>query len=343
MIRTLSWKAGQTGRPADDVRGAHVPALRRAAGDSTWVDVSEADDQEFRRISDAFGVDVFALRRASEDEQRPHFLSYDGYVRLSLRLPTISSSSVSAIVSKEGGTGVIPLDDLTLFFGPGFVLTVHDSPIPLVEVLARWWRDYAKPQTGDIEVLVHRIIDDTEDVYFPVLDRLADETETLQRESWRGENTGSDQDAARHMRAMMRIKRALLTMRRTTRAQRDALMVLARGELPYAPEGESPVSFQDVFDHAVRVDDAVQVYHEMLVRAREAYLTRIANDLAISAQRLLVYTCLALIPALVFGWYGQRFANMPELGLPTGHFSAILLAAACDGGMFYYFKRNRWM
>src|SRR5689334_13221590 len=121
MIRTLSWKPGQTGRPADDVRGAHVPALRRAAGDTTWVDVCDADDQELRAISDTFGVDVMSLRRAGEEELRPHYLSHDGYVRLSLRLPTIHSSSVSAIVSIDGGTGIIPLDDLTLFFGPGFV------------------------------------------------------------------------------------------------------------------------------------------------------------------------------------------------------------------------------
>ena len=47
--------------------------------------------------------------------------------------------------------------------------------------------------------------------------------------------------------------------------------------------------------------------------------------------------------ALVTGFYGMNFRNMPELSWGVGHGWALVLIVAITVGLVLYFKKKRWL
>jgi len=109
------------------------------------------------------------------------------------------------------------------------------------------------------------------------------------------------------------------------------------------PDIAVAVSFADAYDRAVRVDATVDTYHEMLVRARESYLTRVSNELTATANQLLVFTVMLMVPLLVTGWYAMRFPRIPELDFAIGWWWPLGLILGGDAALLAYLRRRGWV
>jgi len=59
------------------------------------------------------------------------------------------------------------------------------------------------------------------------------------------------------------LKRELIHLRRQIAPERDAMAVLARRELPIVSAAVG-VYFQDLYEHVLRVTDAIDVYRDLL-------------------------------------------------------------------------------
>ena len=79
-----------------------------------------------------------------------------------------------------------------------------------------------------------------------------------------------------------------------------------------AERRDEQLSFADVLDHAVRLEQAVATQHDLLVGARTAYHTWVATGVAQATRTLLVAICLVSLPTLVFAVYGMNFGPSPS-------------------------------
>ena len=151
------------------------------------------------------------------------------------------------------------------------------------------------------------------------------------------------------MQSILTLKRELITMRRVIAPQRDAMSVLARRELPFVGEAVG-VYFQDLYEHVLRVTDALDVYRDLLGGVLDSYLTLNSNNLAIAANNLNAvmktltsYSIILMSVTLIAGIYGMNFDHMPELHTRLGYPLALLAMAAVFLMLRMYFKRRDWL
>jgi magnesium transporter len=239
------------------------------------------------------------------------------------------------------GTGLAPLSEIDFVFSERYLITAHPEAVPLLGRLLDDARNDPKAMAEGMGRLVHRVLDEAVDSYFPALDTLVEQVEAVQEFAFVGTGSRGEATDRAAMLPLFRLKKGLLALRRVMAPQADALRILAREGVAFYQD-PVPIDFQDVFDRATRVEQIIELNQSLLINARESFLTRVSNELGLTTQALLVLTCLILVPLFFTALYGMNFDRIPEAHLPIGHGWAIGLIVVVDGAVVYYFRRQHW-
>jgi magnesium transporter len=143
------------------------------------------------------------------------------------------------------------------------------------------------------------------------------------------------------LREVLVIKRDLLELRRMLAPQRDIANALLRRDVELIGEAEAPY-YQDLYDHLLRVLDALDLYRDLVASALDANLSVTNNNLNAVMKRLTAFTVVLMVPTLIAGVYGMNFRNMPELRFQYGYFitlGVMVLSIVLIGA---YFKARDW-
>ncbi|HEU5318475.1 MAG TPA: magnesium/cobalt transporter CorA [Chloroflexota bacterium] len=350
MLKTLVWegyhRAGANGADGAVETNGHFrelddPSLISeclAAGDQLiWLDLSDPTPEEMALVAGEFGLHPLAVEDAGKGNQRPKIDPYDTfYFMVVYALEQIEEAGPDG---RMRSTGRFRIQEVDLFIGERYLITVHRAPLAFLDQLGDRWRKNSQAINEGIGVLVYTLLDGIVDEYFPVLDSIIERVEELEEVLFTGVvHEGRMYD----MRSLFQIKRDLLNLRRVIAPERDALLVLARQEI-HLFDRKIAVYFQDVYDHVVRVTDAIDIYQDLLTNALESYLSLVNNNLNQVMKTLTSLTVMLVVPTLIAGIYGMNFDNMPELHWEFGYPFALLLMALSAGTLFYYFRRKRWL
>jgi magnesium transporter len=93
----------------------------------------------------------------------------------------------------------------------------------------------------------------------------------------------------------------------------------------------------------IHVIDSVDIYREMISSMLDMYLSSVSNRLNEVMKVLTVISLIFMPITFIAGVYGMNFKNMPELEWRYGYPLTWLLMAGIGAGMFYYFKRKKWL
>src|SRR5262249_397670 len=143
------------------------------------------------------------------------------------------------------------------------------------------------------------------DGYFPCIDNLSDRIEDLEASIFERFDTKTQQ-------AIFKVKKNLLAIRRVVAPERDVLNVLVRRESPVFDEA-TIIYFQDIYDHLLRVTDAVDTYRDLMSSALDSYLSVTSNRLNQVMKTLTASSIILMSMTLVASIYGMNFDNIPEL------------------------------
>ncbi len=224
---------------------------------------------------------------------------------------------------------------VSMFIGSNYLVTVHSGPLPhIADTIARW-RAPNSPLSHRISVLVHALLDEMVDDYFPLMDQVADRVEELEDTIFVHFDEGS-------IETMFRLKKDLLSMRRIVAPERDVLNVLLRRQLPIFAL-EDMAYLQDVYDHIVRVTDSIDTYRDLLSSALDSYLSLQSNKLNQIMKILTIASIILMTAALITGFYGQNFKYFPSMDWRIGSFWSLILIAAATLVLVIYFKRKKWL
>ena len=299
-----------------------------------WLDVEDPGKDEIARLAEMFALHPLAIEDIHKAHQRPKIDVYDDFYFL-----------VFYDVDYIDDGDRIDEHELAVAIGKNYLLTFHHEPIEEIEEVAvRFRRNSAEIERG-IGVLLYSLLDTIVDHYFPVLDQIGERIEELEAAVVEHQST----NRGNSMVDIFSLKRELIHLRRQIAPERDAMAVLARRELPIVSEATG-VYFQDLYEHVLRVTDAVDVYRELLSGVLDSYLSVNSNNLAIAAnnlnavmKKLTSYSIILMGMALVTGIYGMNFDNMPELHLSFGYPAALALMVAVGFGLAFLFKRQDWL
>lgn len=312
----------------DEIEKVTLDRLNRLISDPkslVWLDLADPTTEDFTRIAEEFGFHPLALEDAQKRHQRPKIDIYDNFFFLVFYAVRESMENVD-----------FETQEIAFFIGTNYLVTVHHGPCKEIEGTVKRWRenvpsgDHAGPA-----ILLYSILDAMVDNYFPVLDAVAERTNDLEQAIFEAESHEA-------LEMIFQLRKNLLALRRILAPERDLASTLARRDVELLGE-ETSVYFQDVYDHVLRVTDAIDTYRDLLASALDAYLSVTSNNLNQVMRTLTSWSIILMSLALIAGVYGMNFVNMPELNLSYGYYAALAGMFVLGAVLYAWFKRIDWL
>jgi magnesium transporter len=184
--------------------------------------------------------------------------------------------------------------------------------------------------------VLYSLMDFVVDQYLPIVQRLEEDVQELE-ELVLGGPTSSDATARTY-----RLRRDALSLRRAVSPLIEVCNRLMRFDLPHIPEDTRPY-FRDVYDHVVRLNEAIDAQRELLTTALEAHLSLLSVAQNEHMKRITAWAAMIAVPTMIAGIYGMNFAVMPELQWEYGYYLALAAMALASVGLFVGFRRSGWL
>jgi magnesium transporter len=327
------------GRISTDASDANLAAALRDPRAVFWVDIAHPEDEDYAKLDDIFGFHPLAIEDSINRAQRPKIESYNhvgdacqqGYFYMVIH-------GMDAERLKKGMETL----ELDMFMSERYLITIHDDPMQAIEYgLSRAKADPRVILDPGIDMLLYRILDRLVDAYSPILDDMQDELDELEEESV------TNPTPELLPRIAMK-KRELLNLRRVIGPQREVLAQLTRGEVPFIRES-TRIYLRDVLDHAIRAVEMIELYRDLVVGARDIYMSSISNNLNQIMKTLTIITVIALPMTVITSFFGMNFNTeaIPVwhwiLNTPGGFVLSTCVILGLIGGLLYVFRRLKWL
>lgn len=306
-----------------------------------WLDLESPGEEEIALLQREFNFHPLAIEDAVRDHERPKIERHANYYLLIFYAASYNGGNGGASRS-AGANGPddaarepqIDLQQLSIFVGRNFIVTIRRQPISQVsETMARWQMP-AMPLGNTVSGVLYGLLDAIVDDYFTLMDQIAEWVEELEDLIFSRER----QDA---IKEIFGLKKDLLLFRRVVAPERDVLNVLLRQEVPFVQPGEL-VYLQDVYDHLVRVTDSIDLYRELLTSAYDSYLSIQSNQLNQLVKALTLASIILMSASLIAGIYGMNFERMPELAWRWGYPMALGMMFGVGAGLALFFRSRHW-
>lgn len=303
-----------------------------------WLDMCRPTDEEISLLDDVFGFHPLAIEDTIGYSQRPKIESYNhvgdacrsGYFYMVFHGPDLETFR-QKLRTKE----------LDLFVSDRYLVTIRDERIRSVdEVLGRAEGDPRRILERGTDVLLYSILDHMIDNYEPILDYLQDALDDL-------EERALLRPEPKVLTEISIKKRELLNLRRIVAPQREVVAQLTRGDVPFIREG-TRVFMRDVQDHLIRIVEMVELYRDLVVGARDIYLSSISNRLNEIMKTLTMITVFALPLTVGTGFFGMNFKEDVSffdwmLTHPAGFWIATIATCGTIAAIFWWFYRKGWL
>lgn len=237
--------------------------------------------------------------------------------------------------------GEIQSEQLSLFLGTNFVITIQQFPGDCFDPV----RDRIRKSRGKLaactaDYLAYSLLDAIVDSYFPVVDRLADELDTL-------EEAVDSARSSQLISELHHVRNCILVARRSVRPLRDAINQLIRDPSPFIHD-ETKFFLRDCHDHCIQIIELLETYRELCGDLRDYYVSMISFRMNEIMKVLTVISTIFIPLSFIASVYGMNFDtnhpwNMPELEWRYGYLFALGLMALTALSFLYYFWRKGWL
>jgi magnesium transporter len=318
----IYWRAAD-GRVRRDVSLAELCRIVQSGDGVLWVDIDAQVRPQHALLEKVFGFHPLSIEDTLNPSSRVKLEEYPGYMFMIVR----------AIRFLEETHDPYDLDtqNLCFFLGRNFLVTVHQGPhAPALEALVErldHTPDFLARGPG---WLMYMVADGAVDGFFPILDRLDEFLDGLE------ERVFANFDEAA-LQEIFSVKRLVLTLRRHLVPQREIFNVLTnRPTALLSPE--SQLYYRDIYDHVLRINDALDMYRDMLGSTMDSYLSQVSNRLGNVTKGLSVVATLSIPFVMVSGMWGMNFESIPLSHHPHGFALMMVLQLAMGIGLVALLK-----
>jgi magnesium transporter len=297
-------------------------ALTRDDG-FVWVGLYEPDQALLREIQRQCGLHDLAVEDAYKAHQRPKLEHYEDSLFVVLRTVHVSPSNR------------LEFGETHVFVGRNYVVTVRHGSLRSHVGLRHRCESTPQLLAKGPGYVLYALMDFVVDQYMPVVQRLESDVEALEEQVLGG--SGDDVIAR-----IYGLKRDALALRRAVSPLVDVCNRLMRFDLPFIPEPTRPY-FRDVYDHVIRLNEAIDVQRELLTTALEAHLSQVTVAQNEHMKRITAWAAMIAVPTMIAGVYGMNFKNMPELAWTYGYYATLAVMGLACLGLYLGFRRHGWL
>ncbi|HEX2229036.1 MAG TPA: magnesium/cobalt transporter CorA [Candidatus Binatia bacterium] len=315
--------AYQNGRKLADIPVSDIHKYLNEPDTFVWVALRDPDAAELDEMQKQFGLHELAVEDANHGHQRPKIEEYGESLFVVLH-----------VIEIEGDE--LKVGEADMFVGSSYLLSVRRGvERGFTDVRARCEREPELLRHGPAYVL-YALMDTVVDRYFPVLDALETELETIE------ENIFASQTTRDSIEALYNFKSRLTVVKHATEPLLEVTGRLYAGRVPQLVAGLQEY-FRDVYDHLLRLNQSIDTLRDTATTGVTVSLSLITLQENEVTKRLASYAALIAVPTMIAGIYGMNFQHMPELNWAYGYPLAIGSMAVIDCYLFYRFRKARWL
>jgi len=296
-------------------------------GGFIWLDFYQPTRQELLPLVDPLGIHPLSIEDCTDENQVPKIEDFPRNTFIIFNAFDYSDQKLS-------------ISEVDLIIGEKYLISVHgvasgDAAGSRAAVERIVERNIEIARQGPA-YLLHVILDAIVDQKFVAIEALENELD--------GAEEALLADPANFNPAdMLRLRRDLLTLRKSLFHEREILVKICRKDCPYIPE-KAIFHYRDIYDHLAKFFELTETYRDIVTSLMEMYLSllnnqmaRISNETNATVRRLTFITTIFMPLTLMAGVGG-----MSEWTMMTGPsnwkiaYPAFLLTMALIGVASYY-------
>lgn len=315
--------AYQDGKKLADIPTQEISTYLGRADTFVWVALKDPEPEELAEMKAEFGLHELAVEDAQVGHQRPKLEEYGDSIFAVMHL--------IELVDHELNVG-----EIAVFVGRNYVLSVRTrSQQKFVGVRDRCEREPHLLKQGAGFVL-YALMDATVDRYFPVLDALESDLETIE------EHIFSKGNARANTEQLYALKQKVMVMKHAVFPLMEAVSKLYGGRVPQVCVNTQEY-FRDVYDHLVRLNASIDTIRDTISAAMQVNLSMVTIEDNEVTKRLAAYAGMFAVPTAMFGMWGMNFKYMPELEWYYGYPLALFSVAGACTFLYWRFKKSGWL
>jgi magnesium transporter len=323
IFMLINCVAYQNGRKLSDVPVEEISDYLNRPDCFVWVALKDADPQELEQMQNEFGLHELAVEDAHHGHQRPKIEEY-------------GDSLFAVVHTVEPVNGEFVVGELDIFVEENYVLTVRThSEHSLLDVRRRCEREPHLLKQGSAFVL-YALLDAIVDRYFPVLDGLESELETIEDRIF---ESGSQRT---NIQRLYQLKRKATVLKHAVAPLMEAVAKLHGGRVPRICV-KTQEYFRDVYDHLYRINTSIDAIRDTIATAIQVNLSMVTIDQTEVNKRLAAWAAIFAVATAFVGVWGMNFEVMPELKWRYGYPASILLVAGICGYLYSRFRKAGWL
>jgi magnesium transporter len=288
-----------------------------------WVDIDTSARQQLALLEKVFGFHPLAIEDVMNPVSRAKVEAYDNYLFVILRAVRLDDQTSDPYD--------LETENIHFFIGHNVLVTAHHGPSRLVDSVA----DIVVRSTDLIGRgpgrLAHQVMDAAVDSFFPVLDRIDEFIDSLEERVFKDPMEEA-------LRDIFAVKRMVLSLRRYLAPEREIFNVLTNRPSPYL-NPDVQLYYRDIYDHILRINDALDTYRDLLSSTMESYLSQVSNKLGQVTKGLSLVATLSVPFVVVSGMWGMNFAKVPLADHPYGFVIMLVAQLALGVGLIWVLRR----
>jgi magnesium transporter len=236
----------------------------------------------------------------------------------------------------EPGTDEWVAGEVAVFVGRNFVLSVRNgSSQHFLGVRERCEREPELLRHG-AGFVFYALMDAVVDRYFPLLDGIDTELETIESQIF-------ERGAARsNIQRLYALKRRATQLRHAVAPLLEVVGKLHGGRVP-AVCANTQEYFRDVHDHLARINGAIDAIRDTIGTAIQVNLSMVTIEESETTKRLAAWAAIFGVCTALVGVWGMNFEHMPELKWTYGYPMALGVIALAAAVLYRRFRRAGWL
>lgn len=307
---------------ADEVRSAVA-----ATDGMVWIDLDVSLPQEAALLKDVFHFHPLAIEDAGNPSSRVKVDEYPAFLVVVARVVSFCETTPDPYDLETA--------NLTVFVTERIIVTTHMERLPVIDALVKRVRDNPHLLERGPARMAHLVLDVAVDAYFPVLDQLDEFVDQLEQRVF-----GQFDETL--LKEIFKVKRLVISLRRYLAPQREVLSALTMRPSRFLPQ-DAQLYFRDVYDHMLRITDALDSYRDLLSSTLDSYLTQVSNRLGSVSKGLALVGALSVPFVVVAGVYGMNFDRIPLSHHPHGFEIMVAIQLGLGAVLVLVLKRLKWL
>jgi magnesium transporter len=281
------------------------------------------DPAELRSVLESHGVHSLVAEDAANPRQRPKIERYDEHLFLVLheldeRDGQLEACQVAAILTDQ------------------YVLIVHHGAERMIQSLrARVDRDPDLPP-------LYLILDATVDEYEFIANGLEDEVERLEEDALEASGHARVEEVV-DQAELYSVKQKVSRLRRYALPVERVMAAITGGEAGRSLDEATRHLFQDVHDHTLRLNAQIRNIDDLSGAVLDLIQSEQADTLNMINKKLSAWAAIFAAWAVITGFYGMNLDLEPEEQTVFGFWFVFTLMGLVGLGLFYVFKRRKWL